>query len=396
VPSGIVAVQCLRCLRSTSITPSGQQSAWHTHSRPIHGRGMRGGCAAALGAGGAGGALPRWAALQRAVRGRQPPHALPRAGVGSHGMAWRCGTHLDARRVDEAADAATAAPDERAPAAKPRKDRAVHVSQRPQPATQGQARPGPQRTAIDGRPLRAGAREPCLSERLRWRRVAWTAAATRGSARTRVETHFLSPEGHTQLTRWAGRPRPRPWHRVTEWRARAEGRAHEANEAAGRGDARLQIVERARIVLGPQLQAERLDLHLLCSLPGRTCGETRTGTKLRHERLRANGEFAALTGAGRWWYGIDEGLAARGWGQQNYCGRCSGPQHKQSSDRQRLAWAVIGQRGGAHASTATRVERKTSCPPRSTRPKSTPRRATAGLAQQLRESSLAPCTENAF
>ena len=70
-----------------------------------------------------------------------------------------------------------------------------------------------------------------------------------------------------------------PWHRATEWRARAEGRAHEANEAAGRGDAHLQIVERARIVLGPQPQAERLDLHLLCSLPGRTCGETRTGTK---------------------------------------------------------------------------------------------------------------------
>ena len=104
LPSGIVAVQCLRCLRSTSIAPSGQQSAWHTHSRPIHGRGMRGGYAAALGAGGAGAALPRWAALQRAVRGRQPPHALPRAGVGSHGVAWRGGTHPDARRVVEAAD----------------------------------------------------------------------------------------------------------------------------------------------------------------------------------------------------------------------------------------------------------------------------------------------------
>ena len=66
---------------------------------------MRGGCAAALGAGGAGGALPRWAAPQRAVRGRQPPHALPRAGVGSHGVACAVRrTPLDARRVDEAAD----------------------------------------------------------------------------------------------------------------------------------------------------------------------------------------------------------------------------------------------------------------------------------------------------
>jgi hypothetical protein len=71
---------------------------------PIHGRGMRGGCAVALGAGGAGSVLPRWAARERAVRGRQPPHALPRAGVGSHGVAWRGGTHPDARRLVEAAD----------------------------------------------------------------------------------------------------------------------------------------------------------------------------------------------------------------------------------------------------------------------------------------------------
>ena len=52
------------------------------------------------------------------------------------------------RRAADAADAATAAPDVRAHATKPRKDRAVHVGQRPQPATQGQARPGPQRTAM--------------------------------------------------------------------------------------------------------------------------------------------------------------------------------------------------------------------------------------------------------
>ena len=70
LPSGIVAVQCLRCLRSTSIAPSGQQSAWHTHSRPIHGRGMRGGCAAALGAGGAGGEAWRASRLFATSRDR--------------------------------------------------------------------------------------------------------------------------------------------------------------------------------------------------------------------------------------------------------------------------------------------------------------------------------------
>ena len=58
------------------------------------------------------------------------------------------------RRAAHAAHAATAAPGDRARATKPRKDRAVRVGQRPQPATQGLARPGPQRTAIDGRPLR--------------------------------------------------------------------------------------------------------------------------------------------------------------------------------------------------------------------------------------------------
>lgn len=112
--------------------------------------------------------------------------------------------------------------------------------------------------------------------------------------------------------------------------------------------------------------------------------------------MRATGETTRLTGAGRWWYGMDEGLAACGWGQQNYCARCRWRQHKQSSGWRQLARTVIGRRGGAHASTATRVERKTRCPPRSTRPKITRRRATAGLAQQLRETSLAPCIENAF
>ena len=84
-------------------------------------------------------------------------------------------------------------------------------------------------------------------------------------------------------------------------------------------------------------------------------------------QLRATGDFIRLTGEGRWWYVMDEGLAARGWRQQNYCGRCSGPQHKQSSDRRRLAWAVIGRRGGAHASNVTGIERKASCVPRSSR-----------------------------
>jgi hypothetical protein len=32
----------------------------------------------------------------------------------------------------------------------------------------------------------------------------------------------------------------------------------------------------------------------------------------RHERLRANGGFAAISGAGRWWYGVYEGVAACG------------------------------------------------------------------------------------
>jgi hypothetical protein len=45
----------------------------------------------------------------------------------------------------------TATPGDRAPAASQRKDRAVHVVERPQPATQGHARPSPRRTA-NGRP----------------------------------------------------------------------------------------------------------------------------------------------------------------------------------------------------------------------------------------------------
>ena len=54
------------------------------------------------------------------------------------------------RRAADAADAVIATPGDRAPAASQRKDRAVHVFERPQPATQEHARPSPRRTA-DGR-----------------------------------------------------------------------------------------------------------------------------------------------------------------------------------------------------------------------------------------------------
>ena len=107
-------------------------------------------------------------------------------------------THVHRGRAADAADASTAAPDVRAPATESRKDRAVHVGKRPRPATQEQARPGPQQTAIDGRPLRAGAQGCGHSERLRWRRVAWRAATMRGSASTCAETHFLSAERRAQ------------------------------------------------------------------------------------------------------------------------------------------------------------------------------------------------------
>ena len=104
------------------------------------------------------------------------------------------------QRAADAADAATATPDVRAHATKPRKDRAVHVGQRTQPATQGQARPGPQRTAIDGRPLRAGAREPC--------RLCARARPLRGRARPLARRPSSTRSLRPSCARGARSPRP--------------------------------------------------------------------------------------------------------------------------------------------------------------------------------------------
>ena len=104
------------------------------------------------------------------------------------------------RRAADAADAATATPGERAPATKPRRAHAMRVVQLPTPAKQGQARPGPQRTAIDGRPLRAGAREP--------RRLCARARALRGRARPLARRPSPTRSLRPSCARGARSPRP--------------------------------------------------------------------------------------------------------------------------------------------------------------------------------------------
>ena len=236
----------------------------------------------------------------------------------------------------------------------------------PQGGESPDANDGPRRSTIDGRPPRTlhgeATRRGCAAVACPGRRPgradlrAYVLRRT-SSQRKAARSACYGQGGSERVT----------WQRATEWRRTAEGRAQEAREAAGRAKAQGSRVERDRIALDLQPRVHRLKVHLPAPAPRRTCDETRTGTSAVGHQLRATGDFIRLTGEGRWWYVMDEGLAARGWRQQNYCGRCSGPQHKQSSDRRRLAWAVIGRRGGAHASKVTGIERKASCVPRSTR-----------------------------
>ena len=134
------------------------------------------------------------------------------------------------RRAAHAAHATTVAPDDRARAAKPCNARATHVVEVPQPATHGHARRGPRRSAIDGRPPRASAREPChLCARER-----------RLRGRARSLTHRAQPTRPPRPCRTQGARSPRP--DATNERRTPTGERHgsiqNATGVAGRGSRR--------------------------------------------------------------------------------------------------------------------------------------------------------------
>ena len=98
----------------------------------------------------------------------------------------------------------------------------MHVVQLPQPATQGQARPGPQRSAIDGRPLRAGAREPC--------HLCARARPLRGRARPLARRPSSTGPLRPSCARGARSPRPD----ATNERHERTGERHRSTQNATR------------------------------------------------------------------------------------------------------------------------------------------------------------------
>ena len=157
--------------------------------------------------------------------------------VQTHIQHTKSRTHSVATRIvhraAHAAHAAPAAPGDHARAAEPCRALAVHIVEIPQPATQGHARPSPRRSTVDGRPPQAVPPWQGHSARLRWRRAAWAAAATRGPASVGVGTHFVSAEGRAQRAGLAGRRRESTRERATRRRNATRDASPKARKGLG-------------------------------------------------------------------------------------------------------------------------------------------------------------------